>query len=294
MNVLSLFDGISCGQIALQRAGIKYDNYYASEIDKYGIQITQKNHPKTIQVGDVIKLNVDKLPKIDLLIGGSPCQSLSKMGDGSGFAGKSKLFYEYTRILNDLKKTNPNVYFFLENVKMKKEWEKTISNDMGVEPVKVNSNLYSGQNRERLYWTNIPYGEFIDKGIALADVLEKNVDEKYYLTEKHIKSLKYSKGAKRVERNKDGFTYFFVEGNIAFPNKISKKAQCLCAAGQPIARTSTYVMTNDRIRKITPIEGERLQTIPDNYTESLSDSIRYKLIGNAWTVDVIVEFFKNV
>lgn len=294
MNVLSLFDGISCGQIALKRAGIEFDNYYASEIDKYGIEITQKNNPETIQLGDVQKIVVDDLPKIDLLIGGSPCQSLSRMGDGTGFAGKSQLFYEYVRILNEIKKTNLNVYFFLENVKMKKDWAKTISDELGVEGFFINSNLYSGQNRERIYWTNIPYGEFVDQGIKLGDVLESNVDEKYYLTDHQMERLKFLKGKKSIERTKNAFTYFFKEGSINFPNKLENKAQCLVATGQPVARTSTYVMDNDRVRRITPVEAERLQTIPDNYTESLSDSIRYKLLGNGWTVDVIVEFFKNI
>ena len=131
MNVLSLFDGISCGQIALNRAGIKYENYYASEIDKYAIQVTQSNYPNTIQLGNIVELKTDNLPKIDLVFGGSPCQSFSNAGKGEGFDGKSGLFWEYVRVLNEVKPT----YFLLENVVMKKEWENVISEALGVKPI---------------------------------------------------------------------------------------------------------------------------------------------------------------
>ena len=171
MNVLSLFDGISAGQVALERAGIKVDNYYASEIDKYAIQVTMKNYPNTIQVGDVINLDSKILPKIDLLFGGSPCQSFSIAGNGMGFDGKSGLFYEYVRLL---KECNPK-YFLLENVKMKKEWEDVISNLLSVKPIEINSNLVSAQNRKRLYWTNIPNIQIPkDKKILLKDIISYN------------------------------------------------------------------------------------------------------------------------
>jgi DNA (cytosine-5)-methyltransferase 3A len=152
MNVLSLFDGLSCGQIALNRVGIKYDKYYSSEIDKHAIKVTQHNYPNTIQLGDVTKIKGSDLPKIDLLFGGSPCQSFSSAGTRTGFDGKSGLFWEYVRVLDEVKPT----YFLLENVVMKKEWEKIITDVLGVEPIKINSSLVSAQNRVRLYWTNIP------------------------------------------------------------------------------------------------------------------------------------------
>ena len=152
MNVLSLFDGMSCGQIALNKADINIDNYYASEIDEYAIKVTQKNYPNTIQLGSVVDVKGTDLPKIDLLIGGSPCQGFSFAGKQLNFEDeRSKLFFEYVRIL---KETKPK-YFLLENVRMKKEYQDVISSALGVEPILINSNLVSAQERKRLYWTNI-------------------------------------------------------------------------------------------------------------------------------------------
>lgn len=169
INVLSLFDGMSCGQIALNKLGIKYDRYYASEIDKFAIAVTKKNYPDTIHLGDVRGVNGRDLPKIDLLFGGSPCQSFSNAGKGEGFEGSSGIFWEYVRVLKEVKPK----YFMLENVKMKKEWQDIISKELGVEPIAINSSLLSGQNRPRLYWTNIPGVEQPeDKGIKLKDILE--------------------------------------------------------------------------------------------------------------------------
>jgi len=169
-SILSLFDGMSCGQIALNRIGIKYDNYFASEIDKHAIKVTQTNYPKTIQLGDVTKVFAKDLPKIDLLIGGSPCQSFSNAGLRNGFDGKSKLFWEYLRVL---KETKPK-YFLLENVKMKQEWQDIISNELGVKPVEICSSLFSAQQRKRLYWTNIPVdlSKLPNSNEVIADVLE--------------------------------------------------------------------------------------------------------------------------
>jgi len=155
--VLSFFDGMSCGQIALNKAGIQYKNYYACEIDESAIKVTQKNFPETKQLGDVSKVYAKDLPKIDLFIGGSPCQSFSSFGNGSGFDGKSGLFWEYVRALKEIRQTNPKVLFMLENVNMKKEWRDIISKELGVEPIAFNSNLVSAQNRDRLYWTNIKF-----------------------------------------------------------------------------------------------------------------------------------------
>ena len=208
MNVLSLFDGISCGQVALNRAGIKYDNYFASEVDKYAIKVTQHNYPNTIQLGDIKEITSSNLPTIDILFGGSPCQNLSFAGnmkgmatkdnyeittldeylrlknDGFEFQGQSYLFWEYVRILKEVKPK----YFLLENVKMLKKWENMISDVLGVKPIEINSALVSAQNRRRLYWTNIPnVTQPEDKKIILKDILvdgavdsRMTVDEKAY------------------------------------------------------------------------------------------------------------------
>lgn len=222
--VLSLFDGMSGGQIALDRLNVSVKSYYASEIDKHAIIVTQKNYPDTIQLGSVVDVNVFDLPKIDLLMGGSPCQSFSFAGKRKGmstkdsveiltldhylqlkaesyeFEGQSYLFWEYMRILEDIRKSNPDVKFLLENVEMGDKWEKVLSKAIGVNPLKINSALVSAQNRKRLYWTNIgmvPSGLFgdlasiipqpKDKGILLKHVLEKDVAEKYFLSDKMLK-----------------------------------------------------------------------------------------------------------
>jgi DNA-cytosine methyltransferase len=174
MNVLSLFDGMSCGQIALNRAGIKYENYFASEIDKYAIKVTQHNYPNTIQLGSVIDVKGSDLPKIDLLFGGSPCQGFSFAGKQLNFEDpRSKLFFEFVRLV---KECNPT-YFLLENVKMKKEYQDIITEHLGVEPIEINSNLVSGQNRKRIYWTNIPnVTQPNDKCILLKDIVHEHKD----------------------------------------------------------------------------------------------------------------------
>lgn len=178
MNVLSLFDGMSCGQIALERAGIKVDNYFASEIDKQAIAVTIQNYPRTIQLGDVRSIDSKDLPEIDLLIGGSPCQTISNLGDGSGLDGKSGLFFQYLRLL---KEKQPRK-FLLENVVGSKKAIQQITELMGVETIMFNSNLVSGQNRARYYWTNIDFTLPKDKGILLKDVLDIAPKETCILT----------------------------------------------------------------------------------------------------------------
>jgi DNA (cytosine-5)-methyltransferase 3A len=417
MNVLSLFDGMSCGQQALDRNGIKVDNYFASEIDKYAITVTMANYPNTKQIGSVVDVDGYSLPKIDLLIGGSPCQSFSFAGkrkgmatkdeqeiltldhylqlksEGFEFEGQSYLFWEYMRLMYECKPK----YFLLENVMMGEKWEKILSRAIGVNPIMINSSLLSAQNRQRLYWTNIglePAGLFgypqstieqpKDKGILLKDVLESEVDEKYYLSEKMINGFLAHNKRHIEEKNQTGFNWKPTEGN--------KKAACLRANAalaatdnsvivhntmprlstgttnaveivamrgrgekgnieqkletngtdksnslttvqkdnlvkitnaveirkvkqlnpstesggkQPYQQNRIYdvdgispalcaqlpkgstIINTTRIRRLTPTECERLQTVKDNYTNHVSDSQRYKMLGNGWTVDVI-------
>ena len=233
MNVLSLFDGCSGGQQALDRLGMKVDNYYASEIDKYAIQVTMANYPNTIQLGSVVDVDVSKLPKIDLLCGGSPCQSFSFAGKRKGmstkdnieiltleyylqlksqnfeFEGQSYLFWEYMRILSDIKKVNPDVKFLLENVMMGEKWQRILTQAIGINPIEINSSLLSAQNRRRLYWTNIGakqdgfFGDLKcaitqpkDKGILLKDVLQDNPNPKYYISTKMEEHLSLRENVK--------------------------------------------------------------------------------------------------
>jgi len=302
MNILSLFDGMSCGQIALNKLGIKYDNYFASEIDKYAMQVTLANYPNTKQLGSIEFVNGLNLPKIDLLFGGSPCQSFSVAGDGTGFDGKSGLFWEYVRVL---KETKPK-YFLLENVKMKKECECVITEALGVNPIEINSNLLSGQNRKRLYWTNIPgITQPKDKGILLKDILQKNVDDKYYYSEKAISYLDRNKINKRFANYSDNekancLTAVFSK-SLPYNVYVDKtKSYCLTGNYGNMACINynkgqgQIVFDNKTIRRLTPVECERLQTIPDNYTNYVSNTQRYKMIGNGWTVEVIAHIFNNM
>lgn len=281
MNVLSLFDGISCGQIALSKLGVKVDNYFASEIEKTSIKVTQTNFPNTIQLGDVCAVNADTLPKIDLLIGGSPCTSFSgAVSNNSGFDGKSKLFFEFLRLL---KETNPT-YWLLENVEMKKEWEDVITEKVGVQPIHINSSHFSAQSRPRVYWTNIPVDMNLPtNNLVLADVLESNVADKYFYKE----SFDY------VNQNVVE-AILNIKGHDILKRVNSKNAKCQCLTAVCGGNQQKKVIDGDKVRKLTPMEYERLQNIPDNYTSSVSDSARYKMIGNAWTVDVIVYILSNI
>lgn len=280
-NVLSLFDGMSCGQIALNKLGIKYDNYYASEIDEPAMSVTQFNYPNTIQMGSITELQSSQLPKIDLLFGGSPCQSFSNAGNGTGFDGKSGLFYDFVRLLKECKPT----YFLLENVKMKKEWQDIISEELGVQPIKINSNLVSAQNRERLYWTNIPVvGLPDDKKIYIEDILDTNFDSKYWLKERNTELL-----SKKVS----------IEGApdiccIDVYNKKFKKDRKSPTLTLP-HHNSLRLLQDGKFRKLTPNECERLQTVPVDYTNTgIADIHRYSMLGNGWTVDVIAFIFSFI
>jgi DNA-cytosine methyltransferase len=288
MNVLSLFDGISCGRVALERAGIKVDKYYSSEIDKYAIQIADKNYPDNIKLGDVCKIDCNKLSKIDLLIGGSPCQNLSSSnvyGETKGLDGiKSKLFWEYIRIL---KETSPT-YFLLENVgSMRNSDREIIDRELGVTGVNFNSSLLSAQNRNRVYWTNINFNlPNVRKNIFMQDILEKEVDDKYYLTKKMYDCVMKpaSKG--------------WQSGKIETDLKIARPLTATMHKGHR-ADTDNYItgvapIGKTNLRRLTPLECERLQTLPDNYTFGVSDTQRYMMLGNGWTVDVIAYVLKGL
>lgn len=278
MNVLSLFDGISCGRVALEKAGIIVDKYYASEIDQYAIWISSKNYPDIEQIGDVTNIKGNKYKGIDLLIGGSPCQGFSFAGKQLNFIDpRSRLFFEYVRVLEEV---NPK-FFLLENVKMKQEYQDTITRYLGVKPIEINSALVSAQNRKRLYWTNIPnVTQPEDKKLMLKHIVEPEIDKKDFdITERMKKkkpgTLSYEKAWKNVR-------------------SLNEKSKTLLT-GQSISNSgATNIKYSDsKYYKPTPIECERLQTLPDNYTEGISNTQRYKCIGNGWTVDVIAHIFKE-
>jgi DNA-cytosine methyltransferase len=276
MNVLSLFDGMSCGQIALNRVGIKYDKYFASEIDKYAIQVTKENFPNTIHIGDVKEVKGEDLPNIDLLIGGSPCQGFSFAGKQLNFEDpRSKLFFEYTRLLKEVKPK----YFLLENVVMKKEFQDIISDQLGVEPILINSSLVAAQNRKRLYWTNIPNVEQPrDKGILIKDIILNNADDTFFIKNRNINGKNSLNKLRLSERQLD------------------EKFRCLTAGGQGAtnAGATTIRLSDGDLRIPTPEECELAQTVPLGYTKSVSKTQRYKMLGNGWTVDVIAHIFKNI
>ena len=280
MNVLSLFDGISCGKLALDKAGVAYDNYFASEIDQYAIKISSKNHNDIEQIGDVQNIQTQYLPKIDLLMGGSPCQGFSKAGKGLAFDDpRSALFFEFVRIM---KETKPK-FFLLENVRMKKEWLDIITEHMGVHPVLINSNAVSPQNRQRYYWTNIPNVGHppMKNHQVLSDILEENPADNY------------NPGKALLEKH-DGGSWLnpSYQGQSNKIHEIEQKAPCLCAGSK--GYNYGFIRQGERIRRLTPLEFERLQTLPDNYTQGVSDTQRYKVCGNGWTVDVIAHIVKNL
>lgn len=292
INVLSCFDGMSCGQIALNKLGIKINHYFASEINNDAMKITMKNFPNTIQLGDITKVNKLLLEThiqnvtIDLMIGGSPCQGFSFAGKRLNFEDpRSKLFFEFVRLLKEIKPK----YFLLENVKMKKEYQDIISSYLGVEPILINSSLVSAQNRERLYWTNIPnVSQPKNKGIFLKDIVENlpfNIlKPKYTYEDKpcsfksqchHIGTANF-KGGSQLKR------VYALSGKSPTLTTISGGCQ------------QKKIGENGVWRELSPLEYERLQTVPDNYTEGVRNNARYTMLGNGWTVDVICHIFKNM
>lgn len=349
LTVLSLFDGMSCGAIALREAGIPVSRYYASEIDRHAIMQTIHNFPDTVQLGNVSDVSASDLPPIDLLIGGSPCQGFSIAGKQMNFKDpRSALFFEYVRILREIQAYNPGVKFLLENVAMKKEYENVISRHLGLFPVMINSGLVSAQNRARLYWTNIRtrsepnlFGSTVytdipqppDRGIFLKDILDKDVDPCYFLTEEQIRKLEeaadsgddscpeaedslfddqflaewdagmvLSQCASRIRDGPEIISGTIVSkkfGGGIRPVKCGK-AGCLLASAKMGGCGQNVCVFIDgdgmKVRRLTPAENCRLQTIPEWYEWICSESRMCQMLGNGWTVDVIkhiLQFIKT-
>jgi len=337
-NVLSLFDGISCGQLALKRSNIKINNYFASEIEKSSILVTKTNFPNTIHIGDIRKIQTNFFPKIDLLIGGSPCQNFSFSGKKNGmitnekieittlekylelkekgviFEGQSYLFWEYIRLLRKLKPT----YFLLENVNMIEKWKIVLTdgialnrsckccNDFNLiktkdnflykckktgkiedyEPIMINSNLVSAQTRKRYYWTNIPKVEQPkDLKLSYHDILE----EPGYIAA--------SRGRRIVKEHRNDYDKtILIKQYIECRKDLKSNCITTCLKDNVVVKEKTKrkLAKDCNFRYLTPLEWERLQTLPDNYTDCVPKSNRYKMIGNCWTVDVITHIFKNL
>lgn len=314
MNVLSLFDGISCGMIALERANIKVDNYYSSEIEKSAIDISKKNYPNIIRMGDITKINKETLsnfPKIDLILAGSPCQGFSRNGNMLNFEHEqSKLFFDFIKILNWIRdNNNRDVKFLLENVEMKKEWKDIITSYVKVAPLDINSKLVSAQNRPRTYWTNIPNASIPeDKNINLYDILE--LDHQYDLIDyqgikidssfnkKEINLINIVNKEVRISQaTKQG--YIIAEDgdgiNLSFPTSKTRRGRVVKKKSNTLDKQCNIcVYYNGILRKLSLVELERLQTLPDGYTEGVSDNKRKNAIGNGWTVDVITYLLKGL
>lgn len=290
MNVLSLFDGISGAMLALQDANIKVDKYFASEVDKHCLAVSNQQFPNIIQVGDVKNIYGKNLPKIDLLIGGSPCQDLSNAFKGKGLDGnRSSLFFEFIRIKEDIKPK----FFLLENVKNK--WKETIDNYIGEEGIIINSHFFTAQSRPRCYWTNIPI-DFPDKisENKIIDILQEDyIDKKYFFDNKLLNGF----DKPLINNFKIGINKIF-----DIPRELLKDNERQRRVYSPYGKSPTLLARSDttkifyknNIRKLTPLECERLQGIEDNYTSILSDTQRYKAIGNGFTVPVISSILKNI
>ena len=340
MKVLSLFDGMSCGQIALDRLGIEVEAYHASEIDKYAIAVTTANYPDTIHLGDVRDVTVRE--HFDLIMFGSPCQGFSFSGKHLNFDDpRSALFFEAVRILGEARQINPDVKFLMENVRMKKESMKVITDALGVDPVAINSNLVSAQNRYRLYWTNLEVkGLPQDRGIQLKDIIEDSfitdrdkshcLDANYFkggnlksYFEKHRRQLVFSKnglchvGDADLKGNDSLRRVYHPDGKsptltaagggntepkiLQYPRGVNKGG-LKALNGKVPSLTSSSWETNNHLtmdegltyRKLTPLECERLQTVPEGYTNHVSNTQRYKMLGNGWTIDVITHLLNEL
>lgn len=277
INVLSLFDGMSCGQIALNKVGIEYENYFASEIDVPAMRVTQHNYPNTIQLGDVTQIKKEDLPQIDLLIGGSPCQGFSFAGKKLNFDDpRSKLFFEFVRLKDELQPK----YFLLENVKMKQEWQDVISEKLGVRPIRINSKSISAAKRDRLYWTNIPnIIQPTEVNITFDNI---NSNSQNWIEEGRIKMIANWKAQQKPLLN-------------ATLIGSKSKLPCLTARGYNQYHSGMILITDGKkYRYLTNEEAEKAHNVPVGYTSICNDRERSHMIGNGWDVNVIAHIFKNL
>lgn len=284
IKVLSLFDGISCGMLALQRAEIEVDRYVAYEIDKYAIKISEKNYPQIEHYGDVSTADFTQYKGFDLLIGGSPCQSLSIVQSKTrqNLDGKSKLFFEYVRAKEEMQ---PKFFLFENVASMNDESKKIISDLLGCEPILIDSKLFSAQQRPRYYWTNIPISPLPQEcSLVLKDIMQVNVEEKYF----------YDYPLTNIDMSKQVCAIMDFKNHEMHKRIFNPNFKChtltTCGGGG----TQKKVLDNGRARKLIPLEYERLQTLPDNYTNCVADGHRYSAIGNGWTVDVITHILKGL
>jgi len=277
MNILSLFDGISCGQVALKKCGIEITNYFASEIDKHAIKVTQHNHPNTKQIGDVTKVKAADLPKIDLLMGGSPCQGFSFAGAGLNFEDeRSKLFFEFVRLVKECKPK----YWLLENVNMKQEYQNIISDILGVKPIKLNSKLTSPQNRLRLYWANFEIKEPNNQNLVIGDLVGVDVENRY---DKPIvlRNIYPKKG-------QNGNIYSLEGKSKTLSAGVGIKGNGIGSSNAP-----KIDWNNEQgWRRLTARECEMLQNLPNGYCKEISDTQAYKACGNGWDVGMIEHIFR--
>lgn len=297
VNVLSLFNGMPCGMLALERSGFNVLMYYSAEIDKYANQVTADNYRGIVQLGDVTKWREWDIEwdSIDIILGGFPCQAWSMAGKQLGDKDeRGMLFWTMLDIMKHVRSLNPDADFLIENVKMKKEFEEYITYHMenavgDVYKIMIDSALVSAHSRKRYYWTSFECEQPVDRGVALMDIVESNPDEKFNLSNKLINGFYNKKG---------GFNGRF---NPMNPD-LKEKSYCLTARYFKCGATDPYIITgttDDNLygisaRKLTPIECERLQTVPDNFTASVSNTRRYKMLGNGWTVDVISHILSHI
>ena len=287
INVLSLFDGMSCGQIALNKVGIEYENYFSSEIDKYAIQVTQNNYPNTKQLGSVTEVKASDLPKIDLLIGGSPCQGFSIAGKKLNFDDdRSKLFFEFVRLKNEL---NPK-YFLLENVRMTDDIADAIDELLGVKRIYIDSRNFTGMIRKRYYWTNIPIGEIPTKNVSIKDLLDNEPfdrDLNFFLDRTKYEPTTSYDGIITINPRDNNGKQTWQRGRV-----YDVKGSCptICASLFDLNITEDHKTW----RKLTINECEKLQGVPKDYTSVVSKNERGKQLGNGWTVDVIAHIFNGM
>lgn len=307
IKVLSLFDGINCGRVALERAGIEIKTYYASEIEPKAIKVSNKNYPDNIQLGDITKWkNWDiNWSDIDLVIGGSPCQGFSFCGKQLNFEDeRSKLFFVYKDILNHIKNKNPNIKFLLENVKMKKEYQDVISSFLGVEPIEIDSRVITPMRRKRLYWFNWDIDEIQQNTSRLKDILENSVDDKYFLKPYQFEKITYIDNGELCIRNQPNKRMVVNEYDGVSLSRtwqqympvIRQESNCIRAANPDDVGVAVPTKDGIRFRRFTLREIEKMQTLPVGYTvaEGISERQSKGLIGNGWTVDIIAHIFKGL